>query len=83
VRMIIMAVFGGAGTVFGPVIGALVLSAVYEVLASRISTAAALLFGLVIVLAVIFMPKGMADLIGGVRRNGWRYLTQNIRNHRL
>jgi branched-chain amino acid transport system permease protein len=83
VRMVIMAVFGGPGTVFGPVIGAFVLSAIYEVLASRISTAAALLFGLVIVLAVIFMPKGMADAIVGVRVHGWRYLTHNIRDHRL
>jgi branched-chain amino acid transport system permease protein len=65
------------------VIGSFVLSAIYEVLASHISTAAALLFGLVIVLAVIFMPKGMADVIGGVRVHGWRYLTQNIRDHRL
>ncbi|MGH7058207.1 MAG: branched-chain amino acid ABC transporter permease, partial [Acetobacteraceae bacterium] len=83
VRMVIMAVFGGPGTVFGPVIGSFVLSAIYEVLASHISTAAALLFGVVIVLAVIFMPKGMADVIRGVRFRGWRYLTQNIREYRL
>ena len=34
VRMVIMAMFGGPGTVFGPVVGAFVLSAVYELLAS-------------------------------------------------
>ena len=34
-------------------------------LASWISTAAALLFGLVIVLSVIFMPRGLADLSPG------------------
>jgi branched-chain amino acid transport system permease protein len=83
VRMVIMAMFGGPGTVLGPVIGALVLSAVYEVLASWISTAAALLFGLVIVIAVIFMPRGLADLAAGVRRDGPAYLMQNIRRHRL
>ena len=83
VRMVIMAMFGGPGTVFGPVLGAFVLSAVYELLASWISTAAALLFGLVIVLSVIFMPRGLADLIGGLRRNGPAYLMQNVRLHRL
>jgi branched-chain amino acid transport system permease protein len=83
VRMVIMAMFGGPGTVFGPVIGAFVLSAVYEVLASHISTAAALLFGLVIVLSVIFMPRGIADVIGGIWRDGPRYLLRNIREHRL
>jgi branched-chain amino acid transport system permease protein len=83
VRMVIMAMFGGPGTIFGPLIGAFVLSAVYDVLASSISTAASLLFGLVIVLAVIFMPRGLWDLAGGLRREGPRYLLQNIRMHRL
>ena len=83
VRMVIMAMFGGPGTIFGPLIGAFTLSAVYDVLASSISTAAALLFGLVIVLAVIFMPRGLWDLAGGFRREGARYFLQNIRAHRL
>lgn len=83
VRMVIMAMFGGPGTVFGPVLGAFALSAVYEILANWISTAAALLFGVVIVLLVIFMPRGVADLIGGTRRQGAGYLMQNIRMHRL
>lgn len=83
VRMVIMAMFGGPGTVFGPLIGAFTLSAVYDVLASSISTAAALLFGLVIVLAVIFMPRGLWDLAGGFRREGARYFLQNIRANRL
>lgn len=83
VRMVIMAMFGGPGTVFGPLLGAFILSAVYDVLASSISTAAALLFGLVIVLAVIFMPGGLWDLARGLRRHGARYLLQNIRAHRL
>ena len=81
--MIIMAVFGGPGTVFGPVIGAFILSVIYQYLSSSISTAAALLFGLVIVLAVVFMPKGLIDLGGGLRRDGLRYFLQNIRAHRL
>ena len=83
VQMIIMAMFGGPGTVFGPVIGAFILSVIYEYLASSISTAATLLFGLVIVLAVVFMPKGLIDLGGGLRRDGLRYFLQNIRAHRL
>jgi len=83
VRMVIMAVFGGPGTVLGPLAGSFILSAVYEVLSSWISTAAALLFGIVIVLAVIFTPRGIADVIVGAKRTGWRYLMQNIRENRL
>jgi branched-chain amino acid transport system permease protein len=83
VQMVIMAVFGGPGTIFGPVIGALILSVIYEYLSSSISTAAALLFGIVIVLAVVFMPKGIIDLGRGIRRDGPRYFLQNIRAHGL
>ncbi len=83
VRMVIMAMFGGPGTVLGPVVGSFILSAVYDALASSISTAAALLFGMVIVLAVIFMPRGLWDLGHGLRQVGWRYFLQNIRLHRL
>lgn len=83
VRMVIMCVFGGPGTVFGPVVGSFVLSAVYELLAAQISTAAALLFGLVIVLAVVFMPRGLADMIRGGRGLSWRYFVRNITENRL
>jgi len=83
VRMVIMAVFGGPGTVLGPVVGSFILTVIYDTLASSISTAAALLFGLVIVLAVIFMPRGLWDLGAGLRQFGPRYLLQNVRMHRL
>jgi branched-chain amino acid transport system permease protein len=83
VQMVIMAVLGGPGTVLGPVAGAFILAAVYDTLASSISTAAAFLFGVVIVLAVIFMPRGLADLFGGIHRRGLAYFLQNIRENRL
>jgi branched-chain amino acid transport system permease protein len=83
VRMVIMCVFGGPGTVFGPVVGSFILSVIYELLASKISTAAVLLFGIVIVVAVIFVPKGLADWLANVRSSGWRYFLRNIRENRL
>ena len=83
VRMVIMTVFGGPGTVAGPLIGSFILSTIYEVLANSISTAAALLFGVVIVVAVVFMPRGLLDIAAGVRRVGWGYLLHNVRLYRL
>ena len=83
VRMVIMTVFGGPGTVLGPVVGGFILSTVYDVLSNSISTAAALFFGVVIILAVIFMPKGLVDLGWGFRRIGWRYFLETIRQYRL
>ncbi|MDX8483049.1 branched-chain amino acid ABC transporter permease [Mesorhizobium sp. VK24D] len=83
VKMIIMAVFGGPGTVLGPVVGALALSAVSEVLSSEVTGLASLFFGLVVVAAVVLMPRGLADVVRRFRKSGWRYFAENIRAHRI
>jgi branched-chain amino acid transport system permease protein len=83
VKMIIMAVFGGPGSILGPVLGAFVLSAISEVLASEITTVAGLFFGLVVVAAVVLMPRGLADLFRHFRLEGWRYFANNIKSHSL
>lgn len=83
VRMIIMAVFGGAGTVVGPVIGALMLSGVAEVLASYITGVASLFFGLVIIAAVVFTPRGVIDAVRKLPRRGLAYFLDTVRETRL
>ncbi len=83
IEMIIMAVFGGPGTIFGPVLGAFVLSAISEILASKVTSLASIFFGLVIVAAIVFMPRGFADLVRRFRQQGWRYFQENIRAHRV
>lgn len=83
VKMIIMAVFGGPGSVLGPVVGALILSLLSEVLASQLTSIASLFFGVVIVVAVIFMPRGITDLVQRFKRTGWRYFIENVKTNRL
>lgn len=83
VKMIIMAVFGGPGSILGPVVGAFLLSAISEVLSTKISTLASLFFGFVIVIAVVFMPRGLADVGRRFRAVGWRYFAENVRRNRL
>jgi branched-chain amino acid transport system permease protein len=83
VKMIIMAVFGGPGSVLGPVVGAFILSVVSEVLATRVTSIASMFFGIVIVIAVVFMPRGIADFVQHINRMGWRYFIDNVRTHRL
>ena len=83
VKMVIMTVFGGSGTVLGPIVGAFSLSAISELLASQLSTVASAFYGLVIVLAVVFMPGGLMELGRGFRREGWRYFLDNMRRFRL
>lgn len=83
VKMIIMTVFGGSGTVFGPLVGAFLLSGISEVLATAMTSVASLFFGLVIVLVVVLIPRGLADLTRRFGTLGWRYFSHNIRSHRL
>ena len=83
VKMIIMAVFGGPGTVLGPIVGAFSLSAVSEVLSSDVTSIAGLFFGIVVVAAVVLMPRGLADIVRQFRKTGWRYFSENIKATRL
>ena len=85
VKMIIMAVFGGAGTVLGPVIGAFTLSAISEWLSSEVTSIATLFFGAVIIAAVVLMPHGLMDLARRARLRSltWRYLGENVRANKL
>ncbi|MGA8864946.1 MAG: branched-chain amino acid ABC transporter permease [Gallionella sp.] len=83
VKMIIMAVFGGPGTVLGPIVGAFTLSTISEFLSSEVTRIAGLFFGVVIVVAVVLMPRGLADVLRRIRKTGWSYFSENIRAHRL
>jgi len=63
IHMIIMALFGGIGTVFGPVIGAVVLSLANETLGARLLYTYLLMLGVILVVVVIFLPGGFIGLL--------------------
>ena len=49
----------------------------------EIQATASAFYGLVIVLAVVFMPGGLMALGRGLGRGGWRYFLDNMRRFRL
>ena len=61
-----MAVFGGLGTIWGPVVGALLLYGLNEVLRFVGVVYNLIVVGLILILFVIFVPRGLAGL--AVRR---------------
>jgi len=63
VTMIVMALFGGKGTVFGPVLGAAVLFVAQEIVWARYPYVHPLLFGAIIVGVVLLMPRGVLGLL--------------------
>ncbi|MGI8553091.1 MAG: branched-chain amino acid ABC transporter permease, partial [Dehalococcoidia bacterium] len=81
VLLVIMAFFGGAGTVLGPILGALILGVISEWLRNALVQYHLLVFGVVIVLTVIFAPTGLMEYLGGRRRFSLVSLLENIREH--
>ncbi|WP_079419151.1 branched-chain amino acid ABC transporter permease [Thiomonas intermedia] len=66
---IVFSLFGGVGTVIGPIIGASVLYSLYSAIGISTPQYFQLIYGLLIVLLVLFMPGGVLSLFArrGVR----------------
>jgi branched-chain amino acid transport system permease protein len=72
---VLMAIFGGMGNLYGPVIGAVLFTYIQEVLTTGdLAKYYMLIFGAVLIGAIVFMPNGLVGviqkLVGLVRK--WR-----------
>ena len=83
VKMIVMAVFGGIGSLFGPLIGAASIEIISEFLSNYFLVAHTLFFGTIIIVAILFFPKGVADIFSGKKKIGLSYFMENIRQHKI
>ncbi len=63
ITMIVMALFGGKGTIWGPVLGAGALFILQELLWARFLFLHQILFGAIIVVVVLLMPKGILGVL--------------------
>ncbi len=61
---IAMALLGGMHSTWGPVVGAVLLGAVSEFLKLQIPYGHLLVYGLIIVIAILFFPQGIVGTIG-------------------
>lgn len=83
VLMVVMVVLGGAGTVAGPVVGAVAIAFVSEWLRQVLPVGHAFMLGGVIVLAVILLPQGFTNYLRDALREKRYSLLDNIRRYRL
>lgn len=60
---VLCVVVGGAGTLFGPVVGSVFLVVLSEIFANTLGQAHLIIFGFLFILVVLFLPQGLA---GGV-----------------
>lgn len=63
IKMFVIILIGGAGTVFGPVIGAFILETISELVWSRFINLHLGILGTIIILVVMFMPSGIISLV--------------------
>jgi branched-chain amino acid transport system permease protein len=60
---VLMAIFGGMGQFYGPILGAVVFSYLREILITRFPYHYMLLIGIILLLAILYLPNGLAGLI--------------------
>lgn len=65
VEIVLMAIIGGLGTVWGPALGAALLKLSSEAFRNAFEQANLLIYGLLLMAVVLFMPGG---LVGGIER---------------
>jgi branched-chain amino acid transport system permease protein len=86
VLMVIMVVIGGSGTVIGPVIGAVALQFLSEWLRTHYTDLHTLIFGAIIMLAVVLLPMGLVSFARGLRAHPPQRrvsLLETVRAYRL
>ena len=67
---VLMCVLGGAGTMTGPIIGGLLLTAVFEIARYFLPEIHPIFSGLFIILAIMFLPTGIMGLRKGAPKRG-------------
>lgn len=67
---VLMAIFGGVGQLFGPVIGAIIFAYLEEILITQFPYYYMLLFGIILLISVLYLPNGLIGLI-----RSWRART--------
>ena len=64
VAILLMPIIGGVGTIWGPVIGAVVYGLIHEELVASFPQLHLLLYGSLLILIVFFEPRGIMGLLG-------------------
>lgn len=67
---VLMAIFGGMGQFYGPILGAAVFAYLEEVLITRFPYYYMLLFGIILIVAITYLPNGLVGLLQKWRETG-------------
>ena len=60
---VLMAIFGGMGQLYGPIIGSAIFTYLEELLITRFPEVYMLIFGAILVVSILYLPDGLVGLI--------------------
>jgi branched-chain amino acid transport system permease protein len=60
---VLMAIFGGMTKSYGPIIGAVIFAYLQEILITKFSELYMLIFGVILVISILYLPNGIVGLI--------------------
>jgi branched-chain amino acid transport system permease protein len=69
---IFMAILGGMSQFYGPVLGAVIFSYLEEMLLTKFPYVYMLIFGLILIIVLVFLPGGITGLIDKIRTGGFK-----------
>lgn len=68
VDMLLVPILGGVGTVFGPVVGGIVLTTISETFRSLTGQANLLLYGIMVIVVILYLPGGLLGALRGLKK---------------
>jgi len=74
---VLMAIFGGMGQLYGPIIGSVIFTYLEEFLITRFAELYMLIFGAVLVIAILYLPDGLVGLIQKL----WKRISERKHAH--
>ena len=81
VKLFVILLLGGAGTVMGPLYGALIFEGISEIVWSRFLNLHLGILGVLVILIVFFIPNGLIDMV----RKGfrWKSIMDTLREEKV
>jgi len=67
---VLMAILGGMGQFYGPILGASIFAYLEELLITRFPYYYMLIFGIILVVAILYLPSGLVGLVEKWRKRG-------------
>ena len=65
---VLMAIFGGMGQFYGPILGAAIFAYLEEILLTKFPYYYMLIFGIILLVTILYLPEGLVGLVQKLRR---------------